>query len=687
MKRVISKHRPAPSVFFLMFFVASIIMTTPMHAQRVTSDERAQNNNAVAVIGDYALTLEEFERQFIRNNGGEAAAARSTTQERRDFLELLVRYRLKVLEARDKGYGDDAEIQKELREYRNSLAIPYLTERALIDSKIAELHAMRQTEVRAAHILIRVPNDSLGMPDTSGALARAEDVLRQAKEGVPFEELAAQHSDDKGTAANGGDLFYFSAGMTVPAFDKAVYSLQKAGDIYPEPVQTMFGYHIVKLLERRPTRGELHVSHILVRLASEDPEDSTAAYNKIMSIRDTLVNGGLFSELAMRNSEDPGSAQTGGDLGWVGRRKFVPEFELAAFSLKEGELSAPVRTQFGYHLILINGERPPRSLEEERQDLKELYRRYSYEEDNQTFLEEIYNKYDIRINDAVLSRLSKAVDTTATTSAPGWYNKISKSLKKDKLVQLKGISISVDDAIRIIERNEDLQSRPLSSASLREAVELIGRKEALRLETQDLESRYPEFGALMREYEEGVLLFRAEQEAVWNRVKVEEDALREFWELHRADYTWPDRVRFSEIFVTSDSMANVLRDSLRQNVEFDELASRHTQRAGYANKAGDWGFQAVDANELSRIANTLPEGSIEGPMKFQYGYSIIKVADKDAAREKTFGEAQSEVSSRFQEYESKRLEQEWIDGLRQRYGVAIHDAVLARAFKGLRSSR
>ena len=106
----------------------------------------------------------------------------------------------------------------------------------------------------------------------------------------------------------------------------------------------------------------------------------------------------------------------------------------------------------------------------------------------------------------------------------------------------------------------------------------------------------------MQEYREGVLLFRAEQEAVWNAVKVEDDALKAFWEERKGEYTWPDRVRFSEIFVTSDSLATVLRDSLNAGVDFAELAERHTQRSGYKKKQGDWGFQAFDANELATAA-------------------------------------------------------------------------------------
>lgn len=645
----------------------------------------AQDKSAtVAEIGDYELTLGEFEEQYIRNNGGVEAALKSTPSERQEFLELLIKYRLKVLEARDKGFHKDESILEELDEYRNSLAVPYLTERALIDPKVEELYNRRLTEMRAAHILIRIITDSLGRQDSLAAQSKAREVLKRAQSGENFAALAMEFSDDRGTKEKGGDLLWFTAGMTVPAFDNAIYEL-KEGEIAPDPIRTMFGYHIVKLLDKQPARGEIEVKHILVRIPQDSPNDTTAAWKKVNAILDSLNTGSDFAELAMRNSEDPGSAGNGGDLGWVGRRKFVPSFEIVAFELGVNELSYPVRTQFGYHIIKVTGERPPKSLEESKQELKDLYRRYSYEKDNEAFINDMVVEYDIRVNEDVTRAVIAVVDTTATTSAPGWHKRITDNLKERVWVTLKGSEITVDNAIRMIERDQELQSKALNRGTLSKLANTIGRKQAISLATADLEERYPEFAKLMMEYREGVLLFRAEQEAVWNQVKVEEPRLKEYWEQHKSEYTWPDRVRFSEIFVTTDSLANLLHDSLKAGANFYELAGRHTMRSGYKKKNGEWGFQPYETNELSKAASTAGIGSIIGPMKFQYGYSLVTISDKDKAREKTFEEAQSEVSSRFQEYESKRLEREWIDGLREKFGVDVETGLLDAAFSDLQN--
>jgi len=677
MKHTHAHRFTLPGIFALML-ILSFLPTEILQAQDKTA--------VVAEIGDYELSLGEFEEQYIRNNGGVEAALKSTPAEREEFLELLIKYRLKVLEARDKGFHKDESILQELDEYRNSLAIPYLTERALIDPKVEELYNRRLTEMRAAHILIRIVTDSLGRQDSLGALNKAQEVLKRAQSGEDFAALALEFSDDRGTKEKGGDLLWFTAGMTVPAFDNVIYTLNE-GEIGPEPVRTMFGYHIVKLLDKQPARGEIEVKHILVRVPQETPDDTTAAWEKANAILDSLNTGSDFAGLAMRNSEDPGSAANGGDLGWVGRRKFVPDFEIVAFELGVNEVSYPVRTQFGYHIIKVTGERPPKSLEESKQELKDLYRRYSYEKDNEEFLNNMVAKYNISVNEDVTRAIIAVVDTTATTSAPGWHKRIKDDLKERVWVTLKGEEITVDKAIRMIERDQELQSKALNRGTMSKLANSIGRKKAISLATMDLEDRYPEFAKLMMEYREGVLLFRAEQEAVWNQVKVEEPRLKDYWEEHKSEYTWPDRVRFSEIFVTSDSLMNVLHDSLKAGANFYELAGRHTQRSGYKAKNGEWGFQPYDTNELSKAASTAGIGSIIGPMKFQYGYSLLTISDKDKAREKTFEEAQSEVSSRFQEYESKRLEREWIDGLRDKFGVDVDASLLKEAFSDLKSEQ
>jgi peptidyl-prolyl cis-trans isomerase SurA len=650
-------------------------------AKKQTAEKSTLKPGELSLIGPFHLTLAEYQRQYIKNNGGFLAAKNSTLQERKDFLDLLVKYRLKVLEARDRGYDKDSSIIAELQEYRANLAEPYLLERALVDPKVELLYNRRLNEVHVAHIVIQVPNDTTGKPDTVSAWNEALRVLALARSGQSFDSLATRYSNDPSTAKRGGDLGFFTAGMTSPSFDEALFEL-KPGEIASRPQRTPYGYHIVKLLEKIPAR-EIEISHILIRFA-EGSADTAAAYGKVMRILDSLKNGTDFKELAMRNSEDPYSGGKGGDLGFGRRRRFVPEFENVAFTLKPGQYSGPVRTGFGYHIIKVTGERNPPSIDESRQEMKDLYRKYGFNEDKASFIKDMLAKHNVHTMSATIEKMAQCLDTTATTAVQGWPGKLTADVLAMPLIQIDAKNISVDAAVKNIMRNRELIGKPLNRKSLAELKDVLAEKEAWQAETADLEKRYPEFADLMQEYQEGVLLFRAEQEEVWNKVAVNDTALKAWWSDHKADFRWPDRVRFSEIFVTSDSLSNMVLDSLRAGKDFGELASRHTQRSGYKDKQGDWGFQSKDANELAKKAWTLTPGHVEGPMKFQYGFSIFKVAAKDNAREKTFEEASSEASSKFQEFESKRLEKAWVERLKVKFGVRSDDALLEQAFKDLK---
>ena len=639
----------------------------------------------VAKIGPEELTLKDYERQYLRNNGGPEAALKATADEKKDFLNLLVKYRLKVLEARDKGYDKDPEIVNELREYRQSLAIPYLTERELIEPNIKKLYNRRLEEVRVSHIMISYVTDTTGAQDTLATLNKAKEVLALAKQGITFDTLALKYSADTRGQKNGGDLGFFTAGLTLPVFDDAVYSL-KPGEIYPHPIRTPFGYHIAKLTEKRSSRGQLRTSHILVRLPVENPGDTSAAFAKISLIHDTLKKGGNFEELAKRNSEDPGSGPNGGDIGFSEYTRLVPQYAEAAFRMKVGEVSGVVHSQFGYHIIKVTDDAPPKKMEEQRQELKDLYQRYGFQQDNEAFINGIKKKFGLKINDDVVTKIVSLIDTNQTTSAAGWDSVLTKDVRSLPLLTTTTTAMDVQRAIDKIKVTQDLQSKQLTKTGFMQIAQKLGELEAMAIETKDLEKRYPDFGMLMHEYEEGVLLFRAEQEAVWNKVSINDTMLQAYWEQHKEDYRWQDRVNFSEIFVTLDSLVMVVQDSIKAGVDFNELAARHTQRAGYRDKRGSWGFQTQDANDLAREAFNMKVGAVSQPIKFQYGQSIIKVDEKEPARTKTFKEAASEVSSKFQELESKRIEKEWIDSLRQKFSVKENYDVLQEAFKDVKAA-
>jgi peptidyl-prolyl cis-trans isomerase SurA len=219
----------------------------------------------------------------------------------------------------------------------------------------AATQAGGENEYLLSHVLVRVPEEA--RPELiEQRRKRAEEALAQIKSGTDFGQIAASYSDAD-NALTGGDLGWRTAARLPTIFVEAVHSMKK-GDVSPV-IRSPAGFHIVKLVDQRnrnaPTVVEqTHARHILVR-ANENVSDAEAK-SKIDRIRERIVGGAKFEDQAKVNSDDASSTK-GGDLGWLSPGETVPAFEKAMASLKIDEISEPIRTPFGWHLIEVLGRR------------------------------------------------------------------------------------------------------------------------------------------------------------------------------------------------------------------------------------------------------------------------------------------------------------------------------------------
>ena len=228
---------------------------------------------------------------------------------------------------------------------------------AEVDNYLATVAAQAggENEYLLAHILVSVPEQAT--PDQIDVRRRrAEEALQQVKSGKEFSQVAAAFSDAQ-DGISGGDLGWRTPARLPTVFVTAVATM-KNGEVSPV-LRSPGGFHIVKLNDSRsrnaPTVVEqTHVSHILVRVNEVTSESEAKA--KVERIKDRIDTGAKFADQAKVNSEDASSAK-GGDLGWVNPGDTVPEFEAAMTKLKPGEISGPVRSPFGWHLILVEDRR------------------------------------------------------------------------------------------------------------------------------------------------------------------------------------------------------------------------------------------------------------------------------------------------------------------------------------------
>ena len=330
-----------------------------------------------------------------------AKAEEDTIEVDEERVEEAVREELKGLKAQ---YGEEAfkeqlrqenlherEIRDQLRQkYRKESLKGQMYSMLVQDIEVSyrDVEAFREASLEelpsllgVSHILIE-PQPSTDR--RAEALARAEAALVRVRSGEDFSELARQYSDDPGTAPAGGDLGFFSKGQMVPGFEEAAFSLE-LGEV-SEPVETEFGFHLIKADEIRGT--EVHARHILFSLRATE-EDATAAQHSAMELYNQIRDGGDFAELAREHSGDPGSAEAGGNLGVYPLDNLPPAFADAIRTMKLGEVSLPLRTEFGWHLVKLN---------DDRDTLEEILKQQRVQERFREALEEMREKLFVEVN-------------------------------------------------------------------------------------------------------------------------------------------------------------------------------------------------------------------------------------------------------------------------------------------------
>lgn len=640
-----------------------------------------QSDIVLLQVGKSNVSLGEYESFFMRNSGGWEVAKQSSLEERERFLDLLKNYKLKLQYAYDNNLQKDPEITSELADYRTSLASTFLIEKEITEPGTVQLYNRKKEEIRASHILFQVKPDA-SPEDTLKAFEKALDILTRLKAGEPFETLAVRYSEDPSAKFNKGDLYYFTGGQMTPPFENVAYAL-KVGEVAPRPVRSGFGYHVIKLTGRQPSRGKIKAGHIMMRFqtSAADSADTTNALVRINGVLDSLRKGMQFADLAAKLSEDQGSAPQGGSLGWFERRRWIQPFDEVAFTLTAGQTSGVVRTPYGYHIIHCDSVQPFPPYGEIREEVRKRYQETRYNDDYMAFIANLKKDYAYAFDDAVFHEFLASIDTNQTTDDSGWAGTIPAALRSRMLMSIKNSPISLDSFITVVSTKQDFRGTILREKELRNRADKYGEILLLDTRSAGLEASYPEFAALMKEYQDGVVLFKAEQMEVWNKVAVNDTALREYFNANKDKFRFPARVDYSELRVESDTLALLVYDSLSSGGDFAAFAARYNEDEELKAKGGSHGFQPVDSDDLAAEAETMEIGKISEPIEIETGgYVIIRTNGKEPARPKTFEEAGAEVSNAFQEYESKRLEKLWLERIQQQHPVVMFKEHLNEAF-------
>ena len=579
-----------------------------------------QESAPLMTINGKPISAEEFLYIYEKNN--QAGAVDPKTMD--EYLDMFINFKLKVIEAENQGIDTTASFLKELKGYRSQATPKYLQDENAMDSLVELSWRHMANDRRAAHIAIQCPQ-SADSATQAEALAKINEARVRVTEGLvkverkkvkgrwkniekrqpveAFDAVAREMSTDPSVQETGGELGWITPFRFVYPLEEAVYTTE-IGGISPV-FRTQYGYHIV-LVEEEKAHIDVKARHIMKMVPrGEGATDSVdAAKHALMDSIAKIVTPETFAAIAQAESDDRGSSVRGGDLGWFGKGMMVKEFEDEAFRLKPGEISAPFRTAYGWHII--------------------------YKEDERGILP----------FDSLRSQIQRQVlrDERAQEAAKSFIRKT---------------------------RAEYNLPAEMSDADVKAYADA------------HLEEKYPELKSLVREYHDGILLFEVSLREVWDKAAKDTAGLENYFKANKKKYTWAKPRWKGWLLQCKDQSSAKAAKAIIKNAHADSINSYIAHRVNRDSvtyvkvQHGLW--------EQGKSAAVDKFGFKDKKAEFtpNENLPVVECIGKKIKAPEVWSDEKGKVTTDYQDY----LEAEWIKTLRAKYPVVLNQEVWERIKK------
>ena len=612
-------------------------------------------------INNKPVLKSEFEYIYNKNNSNNSLDKKTLDE----YVDLFINFKLKVEEAKTQGIDTTKSFITELAGYRSQLTKPYLTDSKVDDALLHEAYDRSKEDVDVSHILIRIPQNATPV-DTLKAFNEINAIWKRVQK-EDFAKVAKEVSQDQSADQNSGHIGWISAFRTVYPFESMAYNTP-VGSI-SKPVRTAFGYHILKIHARRNSLGEILVQHIMIFTSKGEEAQNKKAKVTIDSIYQRVLAGDDFGTLAKNLSQDKGSSVKNGELPWFGTGRMVPEFETAAFALKNvGDVSQPVQSAYGWHIIKLMDKKGLAAFDELKADLE---RKVKHDEranrGQHAFLTKSRIAYNYQEYPTSIQEFSKLL--SKRTLADSTF--IAEAAKLNKpLFSFAGKNFTQADFAKYLKKNNTTE-KSIPSEIIDEKIDAFADSELLSFEDSQLEKKYDDFRFLMQEYHDGILLFEVSNREVWEKASKDTPGLAKYFDEHKSDYTWEKphykgRIVFCKDNATLaaaksivkkaniDSIDKYLRTRLNDSIQYVKI-----EKGLYVQ--GD--NKAIDDQIFKSKEKYVP--TKEYPFFFVTG-KLLKNKPED------YSDVRGLVTADYQEF----LEREWIKALRAKYPVNLDQNVL-----------
>lgn len=615
----------------------------------------AKGDPVLMTINGKDIKLSEFEYLYHKNN--QQQIEKETLEQ---YVDRFVLYKQKVADAEAAGIDTTSLFIKEFEGYQKDLAAPYITEDTTYRWQfIQEAYDRYKQQIDIDHFMLPVGSAA----ETMANMNRMDSIRNCVLNGEKWEDLVDKYSSDPSKTRNHGHYGFISSLMFPYDFENVAYGTP-VGEV-SKPFATKYGVHMIRVNGKRD-REDVHAKHILKLFPHGATDEQKAACKAQMdSIYALLQAGADFEELAKKESQD-GSANRGGDLGWFGRGRMVPQFEKVAFELADGAISEPFATQYGYHIIkkVAHGIQP---LSQLRPAIENSFKHDDRDKlIQERRLSDWKAKYNYSVNPEAIDYITNALN------AAGKFDSafVAQTIKGCKLpLMTYGNNESLPVMSLLPQLNNKAVFTNLSAAKdyLMSRIDNMADAALQDYNANELVKSNPEYRNLLNEYRDGMLLFEISNRRVWKAAGKDTAGLEKYFAENRGKYNW-DEPHFKGIILSAknDTILNMVKAdmaTMASDTLTDALHEKYGSDIRMERMVVKQGENAL-ADYLAFHVGEKPE---------RKGYSECMILEGGViSQPQEMSDVRGAVTSDYQDV----LEQLWKKELAKKYPAKINKKVL-----------
>lgn len=617
--------------------------------------------------GGRSVTRNEFLKAYNKNN----AESRPDEKSYRDYLELYIRFKLKVQAALDKKLDTLANQQAELQSFRNQIMDSYVRDETSLNLLISEAINRSKKDIHIAHIFVAAKQDAPA-ESVKKAQEKINAAWSQLQKGQDFGKVAAEYSEDPSVSVNKGDIGYITALVLPYELENAVYATPVGK--YSAPIRSKAGFHIFRNAGEREALGRMRAAQILLAFPPGSSEEQQKEIGKRAdSIYNVLTKGSDFKVMVTQFSNDNISWHAGGEMVEFGVGQYDLAFENAAFALKkDGDISAPVLTSYGYHIIKRLQHKPAIADTANVQLRDEFKQRITQsdrmEVSKKMLLKKVLQLTGFKKNAVNEKHLLVVIDSILQNKRFPAFADIN---VKTPLITFTKKTVTVKDLKTYLETIRGLESIRMGKTP-QQLLEEFSEVSAFDYYRQHLEEFNKDFAYQLNEFKEGNLLFEIMQRNIWDPASTDSAGLKKYYNSHKDKYLWESSADAIILTASNAQAAEGFREKMKAN--YKDWKKYIDQSGGQLQ--GDSGrFELGQIPVVERTNFT--EGLITANVKNEtdntvvFAYIIKLHPDREV---RGFADARGFVINDYQVY----LEEKWIEQLKKKYPVKINEAVIKR---------